>query len=221
MVIRAHWEETEETAGRPREPRRKLLLEAQGALPSGAATQILVHDISTTGVLLESATPLALDEKLSIELPEAGVCWARVVWNSGKLFGCQFHTPIRPAALSAAELRSAVDQSVDIVPRRAAAPDGSFGARLQRLRKLRGISQSHVAAQLGVSKPTVWAWEHGKARPVDERIAALADVLGVTGDELLADDALSAGDDLVLRSRAQIAAAFGVSADKVKIWVEL
>jgi transcriptional regulator with XRE-family HTH domain len=221
MVIRAHWEETEDAGGRAREPRRKLLLEARGALPSGAQTEILVHDISATGVLLESAAPLAIDEKIGLDLPHVGIIAARVVWTSGKLFGCQFHTPISAGALSAAELRSAVDQPVDIVARRPATPDASFGARLQRLRKQRGISQSHVATHLGVSKPTVWAWEHGKARPVGERIAALAAVLGVTGEDLLSGATLSPSDNLVLRSRAEIAAAFGVGADKVKIWVEL
>lgn len=226
MAILAHWEDVEATGGTPRQPRRKLRLEARGALPSGASTEILVHDISTTGLLLESPVPLMIGERISIELPHAGVTWARVVWTSARLYGCEFHTPISPAALSAAALRSAVGQPVEIAPSRPTAPrppapDGSFGARLQRLRKERGISQSHVADRLGVSKPTVWAWEHDKARPVDERIGDLAQVLGVEKGELLATQGLSDAQGVVARSRAGIADAFGIRPENVRIWVEL
>lgn len=223
MVIAAHFEEAEATAGRPREPRRKLQLETRGALPSGDASSVLIHDISATGMLLESPVALAIDERIGVELPHAGETWARVVWHSGKLFGCEFHTPISAAALSAAQLRSAVGQPVDLTPQRRqeAAPDASFGARLERLRKARGISQAHIANRLGVSKPTVWAWEHGKARPVGSRIAALADVLGVGSAELVSPNGTSELDDLLTRSRDQIAAAVGTTPEKVRIWVEL
>lgn len=221
MAIPAQWEELEGTAGTPREPRRKLRLEARGALSSGASAEILVHNISATGVLLESPVPLMADERISIELPHVGAVWARVVWTSARFYGCEFHTPITPAALSAAALRSAVDQPVDVTPRRQPAADGSFGARLQRLRKERGVSQSHVADRLGVSKPTVWAWEHDKARPVEERIDELARVLGVDRAELLAAQGLSDSTDVVAGSRARIAEAFGTRPENVRIWVEL
>ena len=223
MAIAAHFEEAEGTAGRPREPRRKLQLEARGALPSGDAPSVVIHDISATGLLIESPVVLAIDERISVELPHAGATWAKVVWLSGKLFGCQFDTPISAAALSAAQLRSAVGQEVDIAPHRPAetGPDASFGSRLERLRKTRGISQAHIASRLGVSKPTVWAWEHGKARPVGSRIAALAEVLGVASAELVSAPGTSEVDDLIARSRDQIAAAVGTSPAKVRIWVEL
>ena len=221
MAIVAHWEATEASTRRPREPRRKLLLEARGALPSGASAEILVHDISTTGLLLESAVPLGIDEKIGIELPHAGTTWATVIWTSGKLFGCQFETPISTGALSAAQLRSAVGQPVNVAPRSTALPDATFGARLQRLRKERGISQAQVATSLGVSKPTVWAWEHGKARPIDSRIADLASVLGVERADLLAQPANAEARDFITRSRVEIAAAFGTTPEKIRIWIEL
>jgi transcriptional regulator with XRE-family HTH domain len=225
MAIAAHFEEAGGTAGRPREPRRKLQLEARGALPSGDASSVVIHDISATGLLIESPVPLAIDERISVELPHAGATSAKVVWLSGKLFGCQFLAPISAAALSAAQLRSAVGQQVDIEPPRTHAPDIgteiSFGARIERLRKARGISQAHIASRLGVSKPTVWAWEHGKARPVGSRIAALAEVLGVASADLVSAPGASEVDDLIARSRDQIASAVGTSPEKVKIWIEL
>lgn len=221
MAILAHWEEAEGSVGVAREPRRKLQLATRGALPSGNSAEILVHDISTTGLLLESPLELAMDERISVDLPQIGNVWARVIWSSGKLFGCQFHTPISNAALSAAELRSAVNQPVQVPQARAHGHDFSFADRLQRLRKARGISQSYVATHLGVSKPTVWAWEHGKARPAGGRIGDLAEVLGVTPNELLSDSHGTEAEGLIARSREQIAAAYGTTPDKIRIWVEL
>lgn len=222
MAIVAHWEDAEGVAGTPRRPRRKLQLEARSALASGGSAEILVHDISATGLLLESPVELASGEAMTIDLPQAAGTRAKVVWNSGRLYGCQFDEPISSAALSAAQLRSAVGQPVDIAHQRgASSTDASFGARLQRLRKTRGISQAHVASRLGVSKPTVWAWEHDKARPVGSRIEDLADVLGVGSAELLAGGGTSEAESLVARSRERLAAAFGTSPEKVKIWVEL
>lgn len=218
MAILAHWEEVVSPGETPREPRRKLCLEARGAFPSGASTEILVHDISATGLLVESPLPLANDERIAVELPEAGETWAQVVWTSGKLFGCRFETPISLAVLSAAQLRSAGGQSVDIEPRKGG---DTFGARLQQLRQEAGLSLAHVAAHLGVSKPTVWAWEHDRARPIGSRIEDLVAVLGVTRAELIDAPNSPRDRDIVVRSRQEIAAAFGVSAEKVRIWIDL
>ncbi len=222
MAIVARLEESAGTAGQPREPRRSLQLETQGALPSGDAARVLIHNISATGLLLECPVALGVDEKIDIELPHAGAMSAKVIWTSGQLYGCAFEVPVSPATLSAAQLRSAVAGEPDIPARRDSHADGgTFGARLQRLRAERGLSQSQIAARLGVSKPTVWAWEHGKARPLGERIGALAQALGVTPAELLSDPGASALHDLIARSREQIGAAVGVSPDKVRIWVDL
>lgn len=219
MAILAHWEEADGAPGTPREPRRKLRLAARGALSSGASTEILIHDISATGLLVESALPLAAGERIAVALPEAGETWAEVVWASGKLFGCRFDAPISLAALSAAELGGAVSQPVDVAPGGATVrSDASFGGRLQRLRHERGVSQAYIATQLGVSKPTVWAWEHDKARPIGSRMEDLANILGVTPSELVA---APGGAEIAERSRDQIAAAFGIGPDRVRIWVEL
>ncbi|MDD3799204.1 MAG: helix-turn-helix transcriptional regulator [Novosphingobium sp.] len=221
MVIAAHFEETARSAGKERAPRRTLLLEAQGVLPSGEAASVQVHNISETGLLLESRVELVIDETILVDLPHAGAIAATVIWTSGRLFGCRFDTPISPAALSAAELRSAVDAQVGIVPRQDSSPGESFASRLQRLRKARGLTLAQLADALGVSKPTVWAWEQGRARPVDHRIEGLAEVLGVERAELLAGQDAAALQDLLVRSREQIAAAFGTDPGNVRIMIEL
>lgn len=226
MAIIAHLQQAEGHAGAPREPRRTLNLEAQGSLESGGATKVLVHNISATGLLMESTVALSGEEWITIELPQAGSCRARIVWSSSDLYGCQFETAIPKAVLSAAQLRSAVSDKVDIAESRAAesrapAPDTSFGVRLQQLRAARGLSQSQIANALGVSKPTVWAWEHGKARPVEERLDGLAEVLGVDRGELHPRQRASTLEDLVARHREQIAAAVGTSPNHVRISIEL
>lgn len=220
MAILARLDESTTTAGRPREPRRKLRLETQGALPTGAAPKIVIHDISVTGLLIESPVTLSVDERIGIELPEAGDTWAKIIWASGRFFGCQFDAPVSPGVLSAVQLSSVARAETAASPVEPAL-DPSFGARLLRLRKARSLSQSQVAAKLGVSKPTVWAWEQGKARPVDSRIATLAQVLGVEPSELLAGTGAPDVSALIARSRSQIAAAVGTHPDKVRIWVEL
>jgi transcriptional regulator with XRE-family HTH domain len=221
MAILAQLDESTATAGRPREPRRKLRLEAQGALPSGAAPRIVVHDISLTGLLIESPVAISIDERLSIELPQAGDTWAKVIWASGRFFGCQFDAPVSAGVLSAVQLGSVAAEQEAPASRVEPALDATFGARLLRLRKARGLSQSQVAARLSVSKPTVWAWEQGKARPVESRIAALAEVLGVERSELMSGTGAPDVSALIARSRSQIAAAVGTQPDKVRIWVEL
>lgn len=231
MVIAAHMDEapfpTTLPAGQTREPRRVLHLDVEGALPSGAKTNVRVHNISTTGLLLETTIRLTIGERIEIDLPHAAATWARVIWTSDDLSGCQFEEPIAGAALSAAQLRSVPGQTVDLAPElarqrdAAAAPGESFGTRLQRLRKDRGLTLAQVAARLGVSKPTVWAWEQGKAKPVESRIDALAQVYGVHASDILQSRISPALFELIARSKEQIAEAVGTSPDKIRIMIDL
>jgi len=69
-------------------------------------SDVTIHDVSATGLLIETATELAVLDDLEIELPEAGFTPALVVWSSGRFYGCQFKERISQAAISAALLRS-------------------------------------------------------------------------------------------------------------------
>lgn len=193
--------------------RRTLRLGVTGAFAGGGGA-VTVHNISSTGLLIETAIPLAEGETFAVDLPEAGEQNAEVVWASAPMFGCRFRIPLSPAALSAAQLRSEPGRAGD-----ASAGSDEFGARLHRLRRERGLSLGDIAARLGVSKPTVWAWEHGKSRPVERRLAALADALGVTPAGL---EPASAGPNEELeRSRRRIAEAYGIAPSRVRIMIEL
>jgi transcriptional regulator with XRE-family HTH domain len=234
MPIAAHFEvntagddrPTTGPDGRPRAARRRLLLETQGALESGAETQVVVHNFSESGVLLESQVELEIGDPLELALPEAPQTRARVVWASGRLYGCAFDAPIAQATLSAAQLRSAVQGEMGLGA--SPAPSGpspiggeSLGERLHRLRKLRGFTQGELATRLGVSKPTVWAWEQGRARPIEERLEAIAEALGVDPTELRPSRTVPGLPELVARCRDQIATAMEVTSDKVRIMIEL
>lgn len=64
--------------------------------------------------------------------------------------------------------------------------------RINRLRREAGMTRADVALRLGVSKPTVWAREKGKARPLPERMAAIAEALGAAPEDLTEADSHNA-----------------------------
>ena len=64
--------------------------------------------------------------------------------------------------------------------------DYSFGNFVSTLRLRRGLSQKELGALVGVSNKAVSKWENGAAKPQTEICRRLANVLGITLDELLA-----------------------------------
>lgn len=57
--------------------------------------------------------------------------------------------------------------------------------RLQELRKMNGYSQEVLAEKLGVSRQSISKWERAEASPEIDKLVALADIYGVTVDDLL------------------------------------
>lgn len=223
MPIAAHFEPTPASVSHDDDPRRDvrhvLRLEALGAIAGGEQTRVTVHNISASGLLIETAATLEIGETIVLELPEAGERIATVSWASEAYYGCQLDRPLSAGELGAAQLRgvAAPDPRPPLTK-----VDEAFGHRLQRLRKLRGLTLAQIAEQLGVSKPTVWAWEQGRSRPVGNRIDPLADVLGVSRAELHPDaDFKTPLHELLARVRSEIAAVSGASPDKIRIMIEL
>ena len=106
MSLHAELDRGQPTGDRRNAHRRTLRLLAQGSSATMPHIQVIIRDLSLTGLLVETAADFALDECLQIELPEAGEVEARIVWSSGRFFGCKFGRPISTAALSAALLLS-------------------------------------------------------------------------------------------------------------------
>ena len=90
-------------------PRRKLHL---GTLISKSGADVLIHNISSTGMLIETDERLRAGEALDIDLPEVGATTAVVAWRGGNFFGCQFVKPLPKAVLSATLLRNPVMQAL-------------------------------------------------------------------------------------------------------------
>lgn len=231
MEIAAHFENSGSEADARRESRRTLLLAATGATTAGNAA-VTIHNISVTGLLLQTAASLAQGESIDVELPHAGKTRARVMWSSGRFHGCAFAAPISHAALSAAQLRGAphagqvepvqpVETEEDNAGATPAIAADTLGDRIIALRKQQGMTLTELARRLAVSKPTVWAWEQGKAKPIDSRLPALAEALGVPISDLQATAVDVGTEAVVARARRQIAAAYRTSESRVRIMIEL
>jgi transcriptional regulator with XRE-family HTH domain len=204
---------------------------------------VVVHDLSETGLLLQTSAQLSVGEKIEVVLPHAGPTAANVVWGSNEFFGCRFEKRISRATVSASQLQSGPEATAEASednPVPLGDPDlkESFGARLRRLRKERQISLIGLARLVSVSKPTVWKWEKDDVRPRQKSIEALASALGVSERELLlgrkaavarqaeesapaAPDAPSPLSQLVRNCKDQIAEAAGTSADNVSITIQI
>lgn len=216
-----------------RQRRRTLLLETSGVLEnSGVEANVTIHNLSAAGLLLETDLALGVGEVLAVALPNVGPVGAEVVWESGHLFGCAFQQALGEAALAAAQLSGATPQSGGA--RTSAKPQAdpqatgfgqnsadSLGVRLNRLRRERGMTLAQVAAKLGVSKPTVWAWEKGKARPLAERITAIAKVLGVNESDLNEASSNRGAAELVEDCKVRIAQAYGTNAKNIRVMIEV
>lgn len=109
-------------------------------------------------------------------------------------------------------------------------------ALLRTLRSEAKLTLAQVAKALGVSNPSVWAWENGKAKPAPERLEAIAKVYQVPAHVLslaLEIDrdgtaaAARAHEDLGFRqtlldlARQCVAMAYDIEPKAVRIAVEL
>jgi transcriptional regulator with XRE-family HTH domain len=240
MAVAAHFDILPEGNGKRGTARQHMRLRVRGAAASGGAADVLIHNLSPTGLLLESATRLEVGDEIVVELPEAASSIAQVVWTSGQFYGCAFDLPLSAAALSAAQLRSepAIEPSPPVGPDAGQVdlhPAESFGARMQRLRRTRGLTLVEFARRANVSRPTVWSWEADRSTPRRSKTAILLEVLGVTEAELFGDvgspdraqpGSADANREDALRqaigaAKRQIAGLAGTTPDKVTLIIEV
>ena len=66
--------------------------------------------------------------------------------------------------------------------------DVEFSEKLMTLRRRAGLSQEQLADRLGVTRQSVSKWEGGAAMPELGKLVALADLFGVTLDDLVRDE---------------------------------
>jgi transcriptional regulator with XRE-family HTH domain len=70
----------------------------------------------------------------------------------------------------------------------------NFGQNLRHLRRSKGLTQTELGNIVGLSKRMVAHYENHVKYPPADKIAALAKVLNVTVDDLLADNKLKSYD---------------------------
>jgi hypothetical protein len=86
--------------------RRSLKLAVRSQSPAAGELQIVIHNISRTGLLLEAPQgSLAVGDGLFLEVPEDGTVESKIVWESGRFFGSKFRSPVSQAAMSGALLQ--------------------------------------------------------------------------------------------------------------------
>ncbi len=64
----------------------------------------------------------------------------------------------------------------------------SFHSKMIKLRKIKGFTQETFAAEVGVSRQSVYKWESGQSYPEVEKLLKVARTFGVTVDDMLNDD---------------------------------
>ncbi len=68
-----------------------------------------------------------------------------------------------------------------------------LGNKIAKKRKDIGLTQIELAEKLSVTRQTVSRWEAGSVMPDIDKISDIADLLGVSCDYLLRDDAVEEG----------------------------
>lgn len=87
-----------------RRRRHKLFLETEAHGAESFIGKVIVYDISDTGLLIETESCLKVGEMIEVNLPQAGLMEAEVMWVGGEIYGCRFTHELPKVAISAARL---------------------------------------------------------------------------------------------------------------------
>lgn len=79
----------------------------------------------------------------------------------------------------------------------------TFGEKLHRLRREKGMSQEALAAELGVSRQAVSRWELGEVVPDTANVLGVSRIFGVSTDYLLLDECDGEGDTPAVKTAEQ------------------
>lgn len=99
--------------------------------------------------------------------------------------------------------------------------DDTFGSRLRAVRRGSSLTVDEIAERVGVSRPTVWAWENEKYLPRRIHLQSLSEVLQVPEDYLVqgakAKLDTSPLDRAIADAKAHIANVAGTDPQRVSI----
>lgn len=97
--------QAEGTAIRRRVERRRLRFLSQATI-GREAVEVQIHDLSPSGLLIETSAHMSVGDVLDVDMPETEPVSAIVVWSRDNLYGCKFVTPVPEMVISAALIKS-------------------------------------------------------------------------------------------------------------------
>lgn len=106
MILREAKHTTLQRAAEGRHADRRELRLQTGSVAEGGIAEVMIHNLSATGALIQSSAALVVGDRIEIELPHTGNRTAQIVWSDDGLYGCRFDEPLSKGAISAALLRS-------------------------------------------------------------------------------------------------------------------
>jgi DNA-binding transcriptional regulator YiaG len=208
--------------------RYPLVLHAAASFPDGSRSDVTILDISETGSLIAIDRALQVGQEFELFLDTApdDAILSQLAWCGDGIFGCQFASPLSKLALSSARLRG---QPVESVVRRAPSSVDLSPSAISGARRASGYSATEMAQALGVSRPTLWAWETGKSRPSGANAKVVRDFMARVGftppsRAALVDDSGTADrgmlENIVPRYRQDLASEIGVPEQRIRISIE-
>ena len=135
-----------------------------------------ILNLSREGCLLSTLEFLLPGQSVNMQLAprDDHPVEASVAWSNDTLYGCTFVTPLSEAHLSDI-LHVNSDSPIEVTSSEsvlAMLPEALLAAR-----RASGYTTTELARHLGVSRPTLWAWESGRATPSPENQQSVLDFL--------------------------------------------
>ena len=187
-----------------------------------------ILNLSREGCLLSTLEYLLPGQSVNMQIAPRGEhpIEASVAWSSDTLYGCTFVTPLSEAHLSDILRVNAVSPTEFTSSESVLAklPEALLAAR-----QASGYTTTELARHLGVSRPTLWAWESGRATPSHENQQSVLDFLRrsqfptlETRESTVAPDN---GVDVLFQetiaaSRRDLAHKLGLEEDQIRILIK-
>lgn len=113
MWLRAEFSDASGGVDKRSAVRRQLRFESSVVAAERHPSKVVVLDLSEAGMMLNATDELAVGETFQVDLPEAGLVDARIVWKRMTLYGCEFLSAVSRGVISATLLRATHDRVPD------------------------------------------------------------------------------------------------------------
>ena len=201
-------------------------LEVSAATSRGATIDIVIHDLSTKGMLIETADGLSVGDHVALGDFNQALPNAAVAWSSGPFHGCTFTEPIAESLVYEVILSGRADMAAEAEKPELANPVRP-ASQILKLRQRQGLTTEEFANLIGVSRQAVWYWETGQRKPRGEQIRKIEEIFGSSVDSGAGQGALSpvAAEQsqpsaCIDSCKEAIAKALGIDASSIRISID-